>query len=48
MDYDIKRSKRKMESFSSTDKLLLRRWPYPRRCEDGDNLADTERRREAC
>ena len=27
--------------------LLLRRWPYSRRCKDGNNLADPERRRKA-
>lgn len=32
----------------STDKLLLRRWPYSRRCEDGYNLVDPERRGETC
>ena len=33
---------------TSTGKLLLRRWPYSRRCKDGNNLADPERRGKAC
>ena len=32
----------------SIGKLLPRRWPYSRRCEDGYKLADPERRGEAC
>ena len=32
-----------MGNFSLADKLLLRWWPYSRRCKDGNNLADSER-----
>lgn len=31
-----------------TSKLLLCRWPYSRRCEDGYNLANPERCGKAC
>ena len=49
MDYmTLKEAAEKWGRDPSTDKLLLRRWPYSRRCEDGYNLVDPERRGETC
>ena len=45
--YDLEGSKRKMGRDPSTDKLLLRWWPYSRCCKDGNNLADSKRRGKA-
>lgn len=44
MDYmTLKEASEKMGRDPSTDKLLLRRCPYSRRCKNGNNLADPER-----
>lgn len=45
--HDAQRGKRKMGRFVPTDKLLLHRWTHPRCCQDGNNLADPERRGKA-
>ena len=37
-----------MGRFVPSNQLLLRRGPYSRRCEDGYNLVDPERRVETC
>ena len=48
MEYmTLKEASEKWGVMASTGKLLLRRWPYSRRCKDGNNLADPERRRKA-
>ena len=47
MDYmTVKEASEKLVRNPSAGKLLLRRRPYSRRGEDGDNLVDTQRRRE--
>ena len=38
--YDIKRGRREVGRDTSEGKLLVRRWAYPRRCENGWCLAD--------
>ena len=43
MDYmTLKEASRKVGRDPSTGKLLLRRRPYPRRCENGRCLADSQ------
>ena len=41
--HDTQRSKREMGSFVPSSQLLLRRWAYSRRCENGWCLADPKR-----
>ena len=49
MDYmTLKEASEKWGVTPSTGKLLLRRWPYSRRCENGYNLADSQNSRKTC
>ena len=49
MDYmTLKEASEKWGVTPSTGKLLLRRWPYSRCCEDSYYLADPERCGKAC
>lgn len=41
--YDFERSRQEMGRVPSSSELLLCWWPYSRRCEDVDNLVNTER-----
>ena len=41
--HDTQRSKREMGRFIPSSQLLLRRWAYSRRCENGRCLADPKR-----
>lgn len=48
MDFmTLREASEKMGCDPSTGKLLLRWWPYSRRCKDGNNLTDPERRGKA-
>lgn len=48
MDYmTLKETSEKMGRFCPTDKLLLRRWSYSRRCKNGRCLAAPQGRRKA-